>query len=72
MSETISNSRITVSLLGSGYAAIHLVDVTDEYGTYTDVQQTGIGRYKTSKEAIVEARMWSKSDEIPFIDKTEE
>lgn len=64
--EKISNHRIDVSLLGSGYAAIHLVDVTDEHGTYTDVQQTGMGRYATREEALAEAKSWSKSDEIPL------
>ncbi|UPT53361.1 hypothetical protein [Synechococcus phage Ssp-JY38] len=72
MAETLSNHRLTVSLLGSGYAAVHLVDVTDESGTYTDVQQTGIGRYATREEAVVEARMWSKSDDIPFEDPQEQ
>lgn len=72
MVETLSNHRLTVSLLGSGYAAVHLVDVTDKNGTYTDVQQTGIGRYATRKEAVVEARMWSQSDDIPFEDPQEQ
>lgn len=66
MAEKTSNFRIDVSLLGSGYAAVCYVDVTDKYGTYTDVHQTGIGRYKTHKEAAIEARMWSKSDDIPL------
>ena len=66
--ETVSNHRITVGLLGSGYAAIHLVDVTDEHGTYTDVQQTGIGRYRTREEAIAEAKMWAEAEEFPFRD----
>ncbi len=72
MAETLSNHRLTVSLLGSGYAAVHLVDVTDEHGTYTDVQQTGIGRYVSREEAVVEARMWSKSDDIPFDEKEQQ
>lgn len=58
-------------LLGSGWAAVHMVNVTvskpgKEPYTYEDVQQTGVGRYKTQREAWVEAKMWSESDEIPF------
>lgn len=68
MSETISNPRIGVKLLGSGYAAILWVDVTDERGTYTDVQQTGIGRYKTREKAVVEAKQWAESDEYPLVE----
>ena len=64
--EKLSNHRIEVARLGSGWAAIHTVDVTDEKGTYRDVQQTGIGRYLTEAEATMEASMWSKSDEIPL------
>lgn len=66
MKETTSNHRICVSLLGSGYAAIHMVDVTDAHGTYADVQQTGIGRYATREEAENEARSWSELYEIPL------
>lgn len=64
MSEKLSNHRITVKLLGSGYAAVLLVDVTDSKGTYTDIQQAGIGRYKDYEGAKREAIDWSKSDEI--------
>jgi hypothetical protein len=64
--ETVSRGHIDVAQLGSGYAALHMVDVTDNHGTYQDVQQTGIGRYATREEAIVEAKSWSASDEIPL------
>jgi len=64
--EKLSNHRIEVARLGSGWAAVHTVDVTDEKGTYRDIQQTGIGRYLTEAEAMLEASMWSKSDEIPL------
>ena len=66
MAEKIIGQRMTVSLLGSGYAAIHMVLVRDESGDYWDVQQTGCGRYKTAEEAGVEARQWSESDGIPM------
>lgn len=52
---------ISVSLLGSGWAAMHW---TYDPDGFWDVQQTGISRYKTRDEAIIEARIWSKSDGI--------
>jgi hypothetical protein len=64
--DKISNHRIDVDQLGSGWAAVHLVDVTDNHGTYTDIQNTGIGRYRTREEAVKEAKSWSRSDEIPL------
>ena len=59
------NPRITVQLLGSGYAAVYLADYED-MGWATDVVQTGVGRYRTWKEAEAEARSWSESDGIPL------
>ncbi len=66
--ETTANFRIGVDLLGSGHAAVMYVDVTDDNGTYTDVQQTGIGRYVTRKEAAAEARAWSESEGVPLLE----
>lgn len=62
------NHRLTVGLLGSGWAAIELADYEDmDWGT--DVTRTGIGRYKTREEAIKEAECWSGSDQLPlFLD----
>ncbi len=54
--------HITVALIGSGFAALHMRyydDIQD-----FDVEQTGIGRYRTYKEAVIEARIWSESNEI--------
>lgn len=53
---------ITVMLLGSGYAAVHMRYYDDMEGY--DIQQTGIGRYVQKKAAITEARSWSASDDI--------
>ena len=53
---------ITVSLLGSGYAALHMT--WDSEAQFYDVQQTGIGRYETRDKAETEARSWSISDQI--------
>lgn len=64
--EKTSNFRIDVQLLGSGYAAVLMVDVTDKHGTYTDVQQTGIGRYKTHAEAVKEAKDWAAAEDYPL------
>lgn len=65
--ETTDNYRIDVSLLGSGWAAILMCDVHNEkLGKYSDVYQTGIGRYATREEALTEARQWSETDEYPL------
>lgn len=65
--ETCHNPRLTVQLLGSGYAAVELVDVhIDGKFAYIDVWNTGFGRYKTFNEAEIEAKQWSESDEIPY------
>lgn len=49
----------------SGYFAIHLADYED-MGWYPDVVATGLGRYKTKEEAIVEAREWAEADGLPL------
>lgn len=56
---------ITVSQLGSGWAAIHLrYDAEiDDY----DVEQTGLGRYSRREDAVDEARDWAESEELPII-----
>lgn len=72
--ETTDTGQIEVSLLGSGWAAIHTVTVyVHDDGpdsgvaySYPDIQQTGIDRYRTRAEAVIEARQWSESDEIPL------
>lgn len=53
---------ITVALLGSGYAAIHMRWDADMNGY--DVQQTGLGRFAMKQGAIIEATDWARSDEI--------
>lgn len=67
--EVIQGQEITVQLLGSGWAAVHTVLVFEtgsDKPPYWDIQNTGVGRYKTREEALTEARMWSQSDEIPL------
>lgn len=67
MAEKILDSYIRIALLGSGYAAVHMVRIDDtELGIYEDVQQTGIGRYKERKQAVSEAIMWAAAEEIPL------
>lgn len=54
----MSDRYIDIGLGGSGWFAVLIID---------DVPyQDGIGRYKTSRGAIAEARQWSVSDEIPL------
>ena len=67
MTEKTSNFRIGVTHGMSGYFAVMLVDVTDESKTYTDVQNTGMGRYVTFNAAKIEAKEWAKAEGIPYI-----
>lgn len=60
------NHRITTARIGSGWAAIHLADYED-MGWSADVVDTSIGRYETEAEAIIEAKSWSISDELPYV-----
>lgn len=65
MDDVILDQYITVALLGSGHAAVHMVLVDDDDGDpYWDIQQTSIGRYNNSKDAETEAKQWSESDGI--------
>lgn len=67
MTEKILDRYITTALLGSGHAAVNMVLIKDDDDeAYWDVQQTGIGRYKTRKEAEVEAQMWAKTEGIRY------
>lgn len=69
MSEKIIEECISVEELGSGWAAVHRVLVAehdDIQNAYWDIQQTGVGRYRTRTEALQEAVNWSESDEIPL------
>jgi len=68
VSDKILDEYITASLLGSGHAAVHRVLVLEEgeKEAYWDIQQTGIGRYRTSDEAITEAKQWAESEGIRY------
>lgn len=72
MSEKILDQYITVYLSITGWTAVHRVFVhedSDRPGEgYWDNQQTGIGKYVTREEALVEARNWAKSDEIRLVE----
>lgn len=67
--ETESNFRVTVKLLGSGWAAVVLCDVTrsDTGEVYTDVFSTGDGRFHLKESAIMEARQIAEDEGIPYI-----
>lgn len=59
-SEKESDFIMTVQLLGSGWASVLMCTVTREDGsTYPDVMETGIGRYATKAEAVIEAKQWA-------------
>jgi hypothetical protein len=64
--EECRNVRITTALLGSGYAAVKLADYAD-MDWNTDVVQTGIGRFRTRKEAISEAMSWAREEDLPYV-----
>lgn len=70
--EKVTSEHLEVMLLGSGYAAVHVVTVSvlNEAGEvvseYPDIQQTGIGRYAHREQAAIEARMWSRSDKLEY------
>jgi hypothetical protein len=66
MSERILDGYIGTQLLWSGWAAVHYVKVEQSGQSYWDIQQTGIGRYKTQEEATKEAKQWSEGEGIRF------
>lgn len=69
MTEQIIDSWIGITHGMSGWFACHFVIVRDsELGDYQDVQQTGIGRYKNSDEARLEAKMWADAEELRYIE----
>lgn len=49
----------------SGYFAV-LYTWNDEYGGF-EPYQTGIGRYQTKDEAVVEAKAWAAVEELEYI-----
>ena len=63
--EKSRNHRIVVSLIGSGWAALEIADYED-MGWGPDIVQSGIGRYATKAEAIVEAEAWAQAENLPF------
>jgi hypothetical protein len=59
---------ITVTKLGSGWAAIHLWWNTQEpdLAPFWEPYQTGLGRYATQELAEVEAREWAEAEELEY------
>lgn len=69
MADKILDEHITVYLSITGWTAVHRVLVQeDDNEPYWDNQQTGIGKYKTREEALVEAKMWGKAEEIKVLE----
>ena len=58
--------QIQVGKLGSGWAAIMYQWQTD--GHFWDVFQTGIGRFATKEEAVIEAKIWSESNGVRYVE----
>lgn len=59
---------LTVMLLGSGYAAVEMwmCDCEPDLGPFPEPYNTGFGRYRTRRDAELEAEQWSESDELPI------
>lgn len=64
--EKSRNYRITVTSGMSGYFAVMIADYED-IDWNADIVTTGIGRYKTRKEAEQEAKSWAEDEEIPYV-----
>jgi hypothetical protein len=66
--EPSKNWRLSVSRGMSGWFAVLIADFQHEKSGfwYTDVWQTGIGRYATREEAESEARSWAESEGLPY------
>lgn len=63
------NHYITVTQGMSGYFAVMRAEYQDDPDKdewFEDNTQTGIGRYKTSKEAEIEAKHWAKDEGVPY------
>lgn len=70
--ERPQNYRVRIMQLGSGWAAVMVVDIHDaQTGAflYHDVEQTGTGRYATCAEALPEAQAWAKAEGLPLADE---
>ena len=70
VTEEARNFRIRIMELGSGWAAVMVVDIHDgptgEF-LYHDIEQTGVGRYATAAEAVREAETWTAAEGLPFV-----
>lgn len=60
MSKT-RNHFITIGLIGSGYAALHIAEYED-MDWMQDIVETGIGRYDNSVDAKIEAMGWAEAE----------
>lgn len=67
MAVQIIERHLDVYLSITGWTVVHRAKANwDGDGEYWDNMNTGIGKYKTRAEAIVEAKSWSESDGIPL------
>lgn len=65
----ILDSYITVYLSITGWTCVHRAKADwDGDGIYEDNLNTGIGKYKTREEALVEARSWAESEGIRLVE----
>ena len=51
----------------SGYFAVMYWWNDEDDGGFWEPLQTGLGRYATKEEAIVEAKYWAEAEELEYI-----
>ena len=60
---------VTVTEGMSGFFAIHMwLNEEEDFGPFWEPYESGIGRYGTREEAIVEAKQWAWELELPYED----
>jgi hypothetical protein len=64
---------MTVQKLGSGWAAVLMWLNNEDYPgeTFFEPWETGIGRYATREEALLEAREWAYDETLALVGEDE-
>lgn len=58
---------ITTTSGGSGFFAV-MIWLNPDMGGFEEPWQTGIGRYKSSAQAAIEAREWAAAEELEYVE----
>lgn len=60
---------ITTTQGMSGFFAVHMwLNEEEDFGAFWEPYDTGMGRYATREEAIIEALQWAEEMEIEYRD----